>query len=199
MSTKIDVTEPEGPEIESSVLLNFLVKRFREALASHSPKVPFLVQGLGVVALGPDKELLANYTGLLGSPHLPPQEVIPRCIDIFQLALDRDLDNPPPQEPSDQPEEDHEPDEKFCKRILMNAAREGKIMAEHSDYRFFRVFEMLAWIGLQSDAEWLAEFEQVRRRFATDPEEMIARGRDILRDALFKRRPSGRVLPHSDM
>ena len=78
MNTDIVAVTSDGPAVETSELLGFLIKRFNESLTSDSPKVPFLLQGMGLVGLGRDEELLANYKGLLASPHLPPPEVIRR-------------------------------------------------------------------------------------------------------------------------
>ncbi|MGO9570402.1 MAG: hypothetical protein ACLP5H_22955 [Desulfomonilaceae bacterium] len=198
MSTKIDRAEPEGPELQSSLLLQFLIKRFSEALSSDSPKVPFLLQGMGLAGLGGDEELLLNYKGLLASSILPPKEIIRRSVELFQVALARDPDTSSFQDSREQTEEDRPLNEKASRHVMMVALREAKIMIEQSDYRHSKIVEMLGWIGLQIDPEWLAEFEQVRSSFADDPEEMIERGRDILRDALFRRRPSGRVRTSSD-
>jgi hypothetical protein len=186
MSTKIDRAGPEGPELQSSLLLNFLVKRFSEGLTSDSPKVPFLLQGLGLVGLATDEDLLANYKGLLASPILPPAEIFRRAVEIFHFALQRDPDNRSSQGLTDRSDEDHEPDEKLSKRIIMNALREGKIMAEQSDYRYVQVFVVLGWGGLQCDQERLSQFERILQSFADDPEELVRRGRDVLKDALFR-------------
>jgi len=186
MSTKIDRAEPEGPELESSLLLNFLIKRFNEVLESEHSKVPFLLQGLALAGLATDEDLLANYKGLLASSILPPKEIIRRAIEIFRLALEGDPDSHGPQRPPQEVEEDSEPDEKYGKRIIMNALREGKIMAEQSDYQHVQVFVVLGWCGLSLAAARLTEFETVLQSFADDPEELVKRGRDILKDALFR-------------
>lgn len=186
MNTNTNVIQAGGPEISTSELLSFLSKRFKEVLAGGSSKVPFLLQGLGVVALATDEELLSNYKGILSSPHLPPEEIIRRSVEIFQIALERDPDVRSSQRPPQEVEEDQEPDEKCGRQIIMNALREGKIMAEQSDYRHVQVFVVLGWGGLQCDPERLAEFERVIQSFADDPEELVRRGRDVLKDALFR-------------
>jgi hypothetical protein len=186
MNTNIDVVTPEGPVIEASVILEFLSKRFTEVLASGSPKVPFLLQGLGFVGLTGQEELIKDYKGLLGSSILPPPEIIRRSVEIFHLALERDADGRSDMNPIKQSEEDYEPDEKYGKQIIMNALRESKIMIEQSDYRFVQVFVVLGWGGLQFDKERLAEFEAVLQSFADDPENLLKRGSEILRDAIFR-------------
>lgn len=190
MSTNIDRAEPEGPELQSSLLLNFLVKRFNEALTTDSPKVPFLLQGLGLVGLGTDEELLSNYKGLLASSILPPAEIIRRAVEIFQIALERDPDTRSTQRPPGEVEDDQEPDEKCCRQIMMNAIREGRLMLEEGDdgrFRYLQVFVMLGWIALSCDPLRQAEFDATCHTFADDPEGLIKAGREILKDALFRR------------
>ena len=199
MDTNAHMIEADGPQIETSEILGFLIKRFSEALTRDNQRVPFLLQGMGLAGLGGDEELLLNYKGLLASSILPPNEIIRRAIEIFRLALEGDPDNASSERQRERAEGDRPLDEKASRHVMMVALREGRQMLQERERQICQNLEMLAWIGLQSDAEWLAEFEGVRRRFATDPEALIDAGRDILRDALFRRRPSGRVLPLSDM
>jgi hypothetical protein len=196
-TNNIGVTS-DGPVIEPSLILEFLVKRCNEFIQSENPRFPFLLQGLALAGLATDKDLIDDYKALLASPILPPKEIIRRAGQIFQLALERDPDGRHSQHPNEQTEGDRPLDEKASRHVMMNAYREAKIMIEQADYRHAKIVEMLGWISLQGYPEWLAEFEQVRSTFADDPEEMIKRGREILRDALFRRRPSGRVRPSSN-
>jgi hypothetical protein len=199
MDTNAHMIEADGPQIETSEILGFLIKRFSEALTRDNQRVPFLLQGMGLAGLGGDEDLLANYKGLLASSILPPKEIIRRSVGIFQMALERDPDNASSERPREQTEDGHALDEKASRHVMMVALREGRQMLQEQEVRFVRIFEMLGWISLQGDPEWLAEFETVRKTFVNDPEGLIEAGRDILRDALFRRRPSGRVQSLSDM
>jgi hypothetical protein len=76
---------------------------------------------------------------------------------------------------------------------MMAAIREAKVMLQQRAYRFLRVFECLGWISLQRESEWLSEFETVQVSFKNDPEEILRRGTDILKDALFRHTPRDRV------
>jgi len=187
MQTNTYFSESEGPAVAASVILEFLIKRFNEVLTSGSLKVPFLLQGLGLVGLAGDEESLANYKGILSSPHFPPAEIVRRAIEIFQIALEGDPDSHGPQRPPQEVEEDSEPDEKCGRQIIMNALREGRIMLDQADFRHVQVFVVLGWGGLQCYQERLAEFETVLQSFADDPEELVKRGRVILKEALFRR------------
>jgi hypothetical protein len=192
MNTNSYLTDSEGPEILGSEILEFLIKRCNEFIQSDDPQFPLLLQGLAVAILGVDDELLATYKALLSSPYLPPKEIIRRCIEIFQSALNCELDGRPCEKPTE-PEENREPGDKFYRHVLMAAAREARLMEKQSDFRYAKVIELLTWMGLQSDPEWLAEFEAVRVAFSNDPEKLVKSSNDILRDAIFKRRPSDRV------
>ena len=194
MSTKTDLIESGGPEIQPSVILKFMIKRWTEIAQTDHPKVPLVLQGLALSGLAGDVRLFNEYENTLSSTHLDPGEMIRRAVEIFHRALEGDPDNRPSQQPPPQEaERDSRPNVMIWKRVLMTALREGKIMEEQSDYRFVQVFEVLAWIGLAYDSERLAQFEEVRTSLKDDPEEMVKRARDILRDALFRRGAPGRV------
>jgi hypothetical protein len=187
MNAKMDLNEPEGPEIQPSLILEFLIKRCNEFIQSENPRFPFLLQGLALAGLETDKDLLDDYMGLLASPILPPAEIFRRAVEIFQIALERDPDSRHSQPPNEQTVDDQEPDEKCGRQIIMNALREGKIMLDQADFRFLRLFEVLGWAGLQHDPASLAEFEAVRSSLRNDPESMVLKGREILKDAIFRR------------
>jgi len=189
------LSEAEGPVIETSEILGFLIKRCNDLLASDRPLLPICLQALGQAALGEDEQLCRHFKESLSSVNCSPEENLRNAIQVLKTARDQI-----PAECSGLATGtgDHEIGEKACRHVQMRAHHEGKLMLEEKDYRFLRVFEVLGWIGLQCDKEWLAEFEAVRRRFANDPVEMIEQGRDILRDALFRRRPSDRVQPEEE-
>ncbi len=192
MNTKIDPQETDGSAIEGSVLLEFLIKRCHDVLSSEQPSLPPILEGIGYAVLKGDEKLTAEYKEIFSSSR-SPREIIRGCVEIFQRALDRHVGDES-REPS-QEQDDHQPSANVCRRFMMTAYREGKIMEQQSDYHFCEVFAFLASCGLQCDPEWLAEFETVRDSYKDDPENLVKIGRDILRDALFKRRPPGRVHP----
>jgi len=194
MKTNIDLTDPEGPSIEPSIILTFLIKRFNEVLASEHPKAPAVLLGLGLGALASDTQFFDKYRKIISYSFSKKEETLRSSIEIFQCALDHDLDRRSSQNPP-QAEECREMGEKFCRQVMMRAILEGQQMLEEGDFRFVRIFECLAWIALQCDQERLAEFDEIRTSYNDDPEKVVRRGTDILRNALFPRRPTGRVQP----
>ena len=147
---------------------------------------------LGAAVLETDEELDSAYKDILSSS-CSPQEILRRCVEIFQMGLDLDV-HPDSRDPfQDQEPDKYQPDMKACRYALMAAWQEGKIMQQQSDYHFVRVFAFLAWIGLQCDPDWLCQFETVCVSYKDDPKEIVKRGRDILKDALFRRRPPDRI------
>ena len=120
-----NVTRPDGPEIQISLLLTFLIEKFTDALTNDPPEVPLLLQGLGYPALSSNEELRANYTGLLAAPHLPPKEIVRRSVEIFETALRNDPDGRAIQQSR---ETGKAPDVSVTRQFLMTALREGKIM-----------------------------------------------------------------------
>jgi hypothetical protein len=198
MNTNIDLTQSDGPEVEESLLLLFLIERCNEILGSDRPKFSAVLQGLGLAALAHDPALHDKYGKIISLSSSPPEEIIRKSINIFQMALDRDPDRCSSQRPAAEAEEDGEADVKYCRRFMMQALREARVMAEQSDYYFFRVFALLAWIALQCDAKRQAEFDKVRSGFADDPESMVLKGQEILKDALFRPRTKSQSsgIPH---
>ena len=190
MNKRIDVTEPDGPEIQESLLLKFLIKRCNDVLDSDRPMLPISLQGLGFAALDGNEQLSREFRDILSSEGRSPDEIIRGAIEILKIALD---ETPAQYSDPGTKKDYHELGGKACRHVMMAAIREAKIMLHERDYRFLKVFECLGWMSLQCESEWLAEFERVRNSFVNDPEALIEAGRDILRDALFRRRPSGRV------
>ncbi len=186
MNAKIDFTDPDGPGIQPSVILNFLIKRCNEIIQSEHPKVPAILQALGLSALGSDKELFDKYRKITSYSAHKEGEVLRSSIDIFQSALEHDLDRLSSQNPA-QAAEWPEMGEKFCRHVMMRAIREGRQMLEEGDFRFVQVFVLLGWISLQCDSERMADFEALCKSFADDPEKILTRGRDVLKDAIFRR------------
>ncbi len=187
MNTNIDLTDPNGPSIAPSLVLQFLIKRCNEMIQSENPKFPLVLKGLALSALAVDEDLAVQYQDISSSPNRSPVESMQRAHEIFQLALERDPDSRSSQYPSGDCEDYRAPDVKFCRQVMMTAAREGQIMAEQSDHRHLQVFHLLGWIGLQCDPARLAEFEATFRALGDDPENLIETGRDILKDAIFRR------------
>jgi len=182
------------PEIEPSVILNFMIKRWNEIFESDDPQIPSFLQALAYAGLSTDEELTTQYTALFSSQQLPPLEVIRRSIEIFQTALRHDPDTKSSTLIS---EESRDPDVKTSRQVLLLTLYEGKIMIEQEDYRFHRVFEMLGWIGLQWDNEGLSAFDAVRTTYRNDPENLVRKGRDILRDRI-ERGISGQARSESE-
>src|SRR5208283_922389 len=87
MNTNIDFTDPDGPGIQPSVILNFLIKRCNEIIQSENPKVPAVLQALGLSALASDKELCEKYRKIISYSSDTKEDVFRSSIDIFQSAL----------------------------------------------------------------------------------------------------------------
>jgi hypothetical protein len=187
MNTKIDVTQSDGPEIQPSVILNFLVKRCNEIAQGDYPKIPFVLRALGLAGLAHDPELYNKCKEIMSSPDFTKDEVIRSSIDIFKIALEGDPDRCPHQPQSSGGKDGREPDVKACKQFLLTGIREAKLMAEEADYRFLRIFEILAWVGLRCRADLMADFETLCKSSANDPENILQEGREILKAALFER------------
>jgi hypothetical protein len=191
MSTNIDLIDSDGPGIEQSLILQFLIKRFEEILLGKDSRVPPVIHALALAGLGTDEEVLTQYKTIFSWPYTAHPEIIQQAIEIFQTALQRDPDSRSLQFSSQEAEESSELNFPFCKLVARTALREGREMILARDYRFVQVFIILGWIGLQRDPERLAEFEEIVTSHSDDPERLVQKGRDILCDAVFLRRPPG--------
>jgi hypothetical protein len=195
MNSHTYLPKSKGPEIEDSVILEFMIKRWNEILQSGGTTVPDALQILAAAALTTDEELLINYKALLYSPNLAPVEIMRRCVEIFQEARDSCTGQCPPC--SHEKEDGDGPNlgEKQFRQIMLTAISEGGLMERESNYQFHPVFTMLAWISLQYDAEWLDEFERMWGFYREDPEKLVREGVDILKEAFIGWRPSDRLRP----
>jgi hypothetical protein len=184
MKNQIETPEDYGPSIQPSIILRFLLKRCHEMIEDNPRKFPAVLQALGAAGLAHDEQLTKTYRENCFSSSRSTEEIIRRSMDIFQLALDQNPDECCIQQ-SKTEGDDSEPDAKFCRHILITTLNEATKMADEAE--FIEIFHILGWIGLQRDAPLLAEFEAICESRKDDPVGVIHRGREIMKQALFRR------------
>ncbi len=172
-----DVYDPDGPEIEPTLLLRFLVKRYDELLETANPRISLVVQGLSLAGVAHDEKGHEELSSILF-----PASQVQRCREVLTQTLSR---TKPGQS---RPHSGHNRglpslDERAYRQFLMSALREGKRMIAEENYEFAKVLEALGWIALQCYPRRLAEFQAAWDSFEEDPAKAIENVVDVLRTA----------------
>ncbi len=171
-----DIYDPDGPEIEPSLLLRYLIEKSEELSTRNFTGFPLPFRGLGATALSPFPELYKEFVEIVSPSESPVNERAKKCREIFVEALAR------PQKKNcyvSKGGEDHSFHPVISNRFAWAARREGERMVEEKDFRYLPVWTCMTWIGLQTDAEKLNEFEQACLQI-TDPEQKIERSIPLL-------------------
>jgi len=175
---------PDGPEIESSLLLRFLVQRYDELLESDNPRIPLALGGLSLCGVAHDEESEAELQRILYPAKHPDHTLLTRCREIFLRTLDR---TKPEQTPRRSGDGGRLPslDERTCRQILLTALREGRRMIADDNYEYAKIIESTGWIALRCYPRRLAEFEDAW--LEQDPRDAIRRSVEVLRTAFSRR------------
>ena len=183
-TTTHNVYGPDGPEIEPTLLLRYLVKRYDELLESDNPRINLTLGGLSLTGVARDEEAEKELNYLLYPASHPDHTLLTRCREIFLRTLDR---TKPEETPRLSGEGGRLPslDERASRQMLISAIREGKKMVATEDYEFVQIIRILGWISLQCYPRRLAEFEDAW--FEQDPRDAIRRAVEVLRTAFSRR------------
>jgi hypothetical protein len=179
-----NVYGPDGPEIEPTLLLKYLIKRYGELLESDHPRIPFVLGGLSLSGVAHDKESEAELQRALYPTTYPDHALLNRCKDVLTRTLDRTKQEQTPRHSGDDrglPSLD----ERACRQMLISALREGKKMVAAEDYEFAQIIRILGWISLQCYPKRLTEFEDAWLEQA--PEQATRRAVEVLRSAFSRR------------
>ena len=173
--------QPVGPSVESETLLKFVIKKCKEIIEQNRQNLPRIWVALTLSAVSPDQEFYTDLKQVVSSS-ASPETILGMCQNIFLPSLNR-LDGVQSPEWVDAKEKYPAATERDYKRLLLYALREGEKMLTSRDYEFVKVFEILAWIGLQYYAYRLYQFESVRQDFEQEPEKLLRKGIEIIRAA----------------
>ena len=172
-----DLYSPDGPEIEPTLLLRFLIKRYDELLETANPRISLVFQGLSLAGVAHDEKGYEKLSSILF-----PASQVPRCREVLTETLAR---TKPGQSPPQSANNRRFPslDERAYRQFLMSALREGKRMIAEDNYEFAKVLESLGWIALQCYPRRLAEFQAAWDSFEEDPAKAVENAVDVLRAA----------------
>jgi hypothetical protein len=175
---------PDGPEIEPTLLLRYLVKRYDELLESDNPRINLTLGGLSLTGVARDEEAEKELNYLLYPASHPDHTLLTRCKEIFLRTLDRTKPEETPRLSGDGARLPSL-DEGTCRQILLTALREGKRMIADDNYEYAKIIESTGWIALQCYPRRLAEFEDAW--LEEDPRDAIRRVVEVLRTAFSRR------------
>jgi hypothetical protein len=172
-----DLYGPDGPEVEPTLLLRFLIKRYDELLETANPRMSLVFQGLSLAGVAHDEKGYEELSSILF-----PASQVQRCNEILKETLAR---TKPGQSPPQSGNNRGLPslDERAYRQFLMSALREGKRMIAEKNYEFAKVLGSLGWIALQCYPRRLAEFQAAWDSFEEDPATAIENVVDVLRTA----------------
>jgi hypothetical protein len=175
---------PDGPEVESALLLRFLIQRYEDLLESDHPRITLALGGLSLCGVAHDGESEAELQRILYPARHPDHEVLNRCKEVFLRTLDRTKEGKTPRLSGDGGRLPSL-DERTCRQILLTALREGKRMTADDNYEYAKIIESLGWIALQCYPRRLKEFEDVW--LEENPRDAIRRAVEVLRTAFSRR------------
>jgi hypothetical protein len=175
---------PDGPEIEPTLLLRFLIQRYDDLLESDHPRIPFILGGLSLSGVAHDEESEAELRRILYPTTHPDHALLNRCKDIFIRTLARTKEEPTPRLSGD---DGRLPslDERASRQVLISALREGKRVIAAEKYEFAQIIRSLGWMALQCYPRRLAEFEDAWRE--KDLATATQRAVEVLRTAFRQR------------
>jgi hypothetical protein len=173
----------DGPNVDNTLLLQFLIDRFDESLERANPRFPLLFQGLALSSVAHDEEAESEVRGIL-----LPEGQLRRCRAILAQALERDPEAELSDQKRDKQDEEYPPlDEPTCRQFLLSAIREANAMINAADYRYASILKMLGWISLQHYPRRLKEFQIVWESCDEYPDEAIQRAVEVLSKAVRRK------------
>ncbi len=147
-----DVYDPDGPQVEPTLLLRYLIEKSEELSTRNFTEFPLPFRGLGLSVLDPFPDLEKEFLTIISESEEPVSERAKKCKGIFIEALAR----PQPlvgNSYTSKGSEDHRFERVVSNRFAWAARREGETMVEKQDFRFISIWECMAWSGLQTEAE----------------------------------------------
>lgn len=170
--------------IEHSLLLRFLIVRYTEMLETEKPNLAPVWAGLGMVGLRQNLELKYAFQTLFSSSYTA-QEVLTTSIDLFLTELHglqaTDSVDYVPKEIERRPLR-----ERTARKFLFWCWSEGRKIKRERDFRFYPIWEVLAYQSLTSD-EYVEEFERRCRVSQSSLETRLDDGLEIVKTAIFRR------------
>jgi hypothetical protein len=139
---------PDGPEVEPTLLLQYLIEKSEEISRRNYRGFPLSFRGLGLVILDPFPDLYKEFMEITSRSEDPVSERAARCKEILIDASARPQDGES-QDRGDEGDKNGEEgsfDRAISTRLGWAARREGESMIERKDFRFLSVWECMTYI-----------------------------------------------------
>lgn len=181
---EIDCLGGEGPGVEESLFLRFVLDRGEAYLKAKNPQIPYLWWALCYIPVSHIQDLRERIVGLSHEWSDGSSEAVSEAMSILRAVSDV----PRVDIPVSFLQRDRVPfGQKDCRKVLRYAYRVGRDMLEEQNWQFVPVWHVLGWIGLLADPPQLKEFESLIDS-ALSPEKKLKQGQSILRASLFSPR-----------
>jgi hypothetical protein len=174
-----------GYYIEDTLLLRFLIVRYTEMLEREKPNLVPVWAGLGMAALHQNKELQNAFKTLISCGSYTDGEVLTSSMDLFLAELKR-LEMAESTDYVDKRIERRPLTPKTARKFLFWSWSEGRKMRRERDFRFYPIWEVLAYLALTSD-EYVEEFERRCRFSQSSLKKRLDDGLEIVKTAIFRR------------
>ncbi len=150
---------PDGPEVEPTLLLRYLIEKAEELFDKKYAGLPLSFRALGVSVLSPFPELKNEFVQIVSPSDKPVSKRAKKCKKLFIEALATPQDRYS-YESSGESHEQRSHDRVIANRFAWAARREGETMVERNNFEYLPIWECMTFIALQGDAEKLREFEE---------------------------------------
>ena len=150
---------PDGPEVEPTLLLRYLIEKAEELFDKRYAGFPLSFRALGVSVLSPFPELQKEFVEIVSPSDKPVSKRAEKCKKLFIEALAKPQDEYS-YESSGESHEQSSNDRVIAIRFAWAARREGETMVEQNNFEYLPIWECMTFIALQGDAEKLREFEE---------------------------------------
>jgi hypothetical protein len=150
---------PDGPGVEPTLLLRYLIEKAEELFDKRYTGFPLFFRALGVSALSPFPELHKEFVQIVSPSDKPVSKRAERCKKLFIEALSRPQDRYS-YESGGESHEQRSHDRVIANRFAWAARREGETMVERNNFEYLPIWECMTFIALQGDAMRLREFEE---------------------------------------
>lgn len=171
--------------MEDTLLLKFLIVRYSEMLGTDEPKLDPVWKGLGMAALHQNKQFQNAFKSLIFSGSYTVAQVLTSSLDLFLAELlrlesadatdyvEKEIKRPPMSP-------------RTARKFRFWCWAEGRKMLREGDFRFYPIWEVLAYQSLTSD-EYVEEFERRCRVSQSSLETRLDDGLEIVKTAIFRR------------
>ncbi len=178
-----DVFGPDGPQVEPTLLLQYLLQKAEELAHKNYAGFPLPFRLLGAVALIPFPKLQTDFRQIVSPSDDSLKERAEKCKNLFVDALAR------PQDSNFYASKGGEEMPFYpvlSNRFCWEARRLGERMVEEKDFQYVSVWLCMTWIALQGDTEKLKDFQD-KCLLYPDPEERIEQVIPILWAAMTRK------------